>query len=106
MSGEVKAKEIVSTVRDMADRPFVVSVTHQYASEWQELALFVLLEDEAKDREVARLCNAILQHLNEVLPRGNPHFSWQVQFKRQAQIIEVIFPGDAQRKVNTVRYPR
>ena len=106
MSGEVKAREVVSAVRDMADRPFVVSVTHQYASDWEELALFILLDDEAKDREVARLCNTILGHLNETLPGGNPHFSWQVQFKRQSQIIDVIFPGDAMRKVNTVRYPR
>ena len=106
MSGEVKAREVVSVVRDMADRPFVVSVTHQYAADWDELALFVLVDDEAKDREVARLCNAILGHLNEVLPRGNPYFTWQVQFKRQSQIIEVIFPGDALRKVNSLRYPR
>ncbi len=106
MSGEVKAREVFSTVRDMADRPFVVSVTHQYAADWEELALFILLEDEAKDREVARLCNTILGHLNEILPRGNPYFSWQVQFKRHNQIIDVIFPGNAPRKLNTLRYPR
>ena len=106
MSGEVKAREVVSAVREMADRPFVISVTHQYAGDWDELAMFVLIDDEAKDREVARLCNTLLGYLNEVLPRGNPHFTWQVQFKRQSQIIEVIFPGDAMRKINTLRYPR
>lgn len=106
MSGEVKAREVVSMVRDMADRPFVISVTHQYAADWDELGLFVLLDEEARDREIARLCNALLGYLNEVLPRGNPYFVWQVQFKRQNQVIDVLFPGDAMRKINTQRYPR
>jgi hypothetical protein len=106
VNGEVKAREVVSKVRDMADRPFVITVTHQYAADWDELAMFVLVDDEAKDREVARLCNALLEYLNEVLPKGNPHFTWQVQFKRHSQVIEVIFPGDAMRKVSSLRYPR
>lgn len=106
MSGEVKAREVVSKIRELADRSFVVSVTHQYADEWDELALFILVDDEARDREVARLCNAVLEYLNELLPRGNAFFTWQVQFKRETQIIDVIFPGDSLRKINTVRYPR
>lgn len=106
MSGEVKAREVVSKVREMADKPYVVSVTHQYAADWDELALYILIDDEARDREIARLCNTVLAYLNEILPRGNTCFTWQVQFKRENQIVDVIFPGDSARKINSVRYPR
>jgi hypothetical protein len=97
--------QVVSKARDLCHRSFVDDVEDHYAGYWDELGLSVKLRDNATDAETLALRNDLLRMLDDILPKGNPLFCWQVAFRRCGDTIEVLFPGDEVRSVSDILDP-
>jgi hypothetical protein len=97
--------DVVGRVKALCDVSIVASTEDHYAVYWDELGLFVEIHDEASDADVIALRNGMLSLLTELLPVGNPHFTWGVGFKRRNKTIEVLYPGDKVRDVNDTLKP-
>jgi hypothetical protein len=100
-----KYNDAVDRVKALSDPSLVESIDDHYAVYWDELGLFVKLRDEALDADVISLRNKILFLLTEILPDGNPYFTWGVGFRRWSKTIEVLYPRDEIRDVTDTLKP-
>jgi hypothetical protein len=99
---EKKIDEVMSVVRNLVARPYVDSISEEFAGYFNSWGLEIFLTNEAPDREVIELRNDLLVYLNEVLPEGNKLFSWDACFWRTHCKIEVLFPWDKPRDTGDI----
>ena len=104
LDNQALAARVCSEARSIAEEPFVLTVEDHFAGYFNELGLFISVKEDASDLEVVNLRNKLLEHFESALPEGSAPFLWQVQFKRHAKIIEVLFPGDKPRRSDEVLY--
>lgn len=102
MYDEKKVDEVVSAVRILASKPYVESVSQEFAGYVNSLGLEIFLTNEATDREAIELRNDLLVYLNKVLPEGNKFFSWDASFWRSRCKVDVLFPDDKPRDTGDI----
>jgi hypothetical protein len=102
---EATYADAVSKAKGLCDRWFVESLEDHYAGYWDELGLYINLRNSAVDAEVIELRNGLLMLLEQMLPKGNADFTWQVGFVRSGKTIEVLFPGDEIRDSSDILLP-
>jgi hypothetical protein len=100
-----KYDDIVNRLKTLCDRPFVDAVEDHYACYWDELGLSVKVRDDTPDSNVIALRNSLLNLLSDVLPKGNPDFTWLIGFRRRNKTIEVLSPDDEARDLTDVLRP-
>jgi hypothetical protein len=93
---ELEAR-IISDVKAIANRPFVVSVSDHYAGYWDELGLTLTLAPDSRDEDVIALQNELLVYLNRFWIENKPDFDWMVMFSRGTDKMVPLVAGDGPR---------
>ena len=88
---------MISEVRVLASKPFVLAIEDHFAGYFNELGLTITVRDSALDIEVISLRNKLLELLTSLLPTCSSPFTWQVAFTRNSKTIEVLCPDDGKR---------
>lgn len=88
---------VISEVRALASKPFVLAIEDHFAGYFNELGLTITVSDSALDVDVIKLRNKLLELLETLVPTGSSPFTWQVAFTRNSKTIEVLCPDDEER---------
>jgi len=97
--------QVVNEVRDLASRPFVLSIEDDFAGYFNELGISVALATDSTDQDVILLRNDLLDRLECLLPHGRSSFTWLVTFKRGGSTVEVLTPVDEPRELTDALVP-
>ncbi|RYY86589.1 MAG: hypothetical protein EOO15_14090 [Chitinophagaceae bacterium] len=85
---------LLSDVREIAKKPFVLSVEDHFAGYFKELGITVRLAIETTDSEIIALRNELLTYLSQAFSEQKLEFTWQVDFRRGTDQAALLFPGD------------
>lgn len=94
MFDEAKYDEVVAAVSALAAAGGAAGLRHHFAGYFDELGLWMHFAPNTPDSVVVVCGNALIKHLNETLPRGNPYFGWCLSLERDGMTLDVLSPED------------
>ena len=73
---------VISGVKSIANRPFVLSISDHFAGYFNELGLTLTLSPDSHDEDVIALQNDLLAYMDTFWAENKPDFDWIVMFSR------------------------